>query len=204
MSEQQDHWEGVYTSRPSTDVSWYERDPATSLRLIEQVAAKQSSAVIDIGAGTSLLVDRLLARGFDDLAVLDISDHALSEVRARLGGRAQGVTFLRQDLLTWTPDRQYDIWHDRAVFHFLTVPSDRDRYVELAASAICSGGSLVLATFAPDGPVQCSKLDVSRYSDQDLAETFSASFVVAHHEREEHVTPRGIVQPFTWVVLTRR
>jgi SAM-dependent methyltransferase len=185
-------------------VSWYERDPATSLRLIEQVAAPRSWGVIDIGAGTSLLVDRLLARGFHDLTVLDISDHALSQVRARLGGRALGVTFLRQDLLTWTPDRQYDIWHDRAVFHFLTEPTDRDRYVELAASAVRSGGSLVLATFATDGPVQCSKLDVCRYSAEDLADTFSASFVVAHHEREEHVTPRGIVQPFTWVVLTRR
>ncbi len=203
MSERRDHWEGVYATRPSTDVSWYERDPATSLRLVEQVAATPSAAVVDVGAGASLLVDGLLARGFTDLTVLDISGHALSEVRERLGKGAQGITFLQQDLLTWTPVRQYDIWHDRAVFHFVTAPTDRNRYVEIAASAIRSGGSLVLATFALDGPVQCSGLDVSRCSAQDLAEAFSASFALAHQEREEHVTPDGIIQPFTWAVLRR-
>jgi hypothetical protein len=203
MAERQEHWEGIYATRHSTDVSWYERDPATSLRLIERVAAKPSAAVVDVGAGASFLVDGLVARGFIDLTVLDISGHVLSEVHERLGRSAEAVTFLQQDLLTWTPVRQYDIWHDRAVFHFLTAATDRDRYVELAASAIRSGGSLVLGTFALDGPIQCSRLDVARYSAQDLAETFSASFALTHREREEHVTPRGAIQPFTWVVLER-
>jgi 2-polyprenyl-3-methyl-5-hydroxy-6-metoxy-1,4-benzoquinol methylase len=203
VSERGNHWDGVYDRTPWTDVSWYERDPATSLRLIEEVADGPSAAVVDVGAGASLLVDTLLAHGFTDLTVLDISERALSEVRQRLGKDAQLVTFVEQDVLTWTPDRHYDIWHDRAVFHFLTEPTDRGRYVEIAASAVRSGGSLVLATFAEDGPMQCSGLPVCRYSAEDLAEAFSASFSLTQHEREEHVTPRGVVQPFTWVVLRR-
>jgi trans-aconitate methyltransferase len=184
-------------------VSWYQRDPVTSLRLVEQIATTPAAAVVDVGAGASLLVDGLLALGFVQITVLDISEQALSEVRDRLGRGARHVTFLRQDLLTWNPVRQYDIWHDRAVFHFLTASADRDRYVEVAAGAVRSGGSLVLATFAPDGPAQCSGFDVSRYSAEDLAETFSSSFALAHRAREEHTTPDGVVQPFTWVVLRR-
>jgi len=197
------HWDGVYATTPSTEVSWYERDPVTSLRLIEEVADGPSVAVVDVGAGASLLVDGLLAHGFTDLTVLDVSERALSEVRGRLGKGVQRVTFVSQDVLTWNPEREYDIWHDRAVFHFLTEPTDRSRYVEIAQSLIRSGGCLVLATFAEDGPEQCSGLRVARYSAQDLAETFSESFSLIHSEREEHITPRGVVQPFTWVVLQR-
>jgi 2-polyprenyl-3-methyl-5-hydroxy-6-metoxy-1,4-benzoquinol methylase len=203
MPERQEHWEQVYGTRRSTDVSWFERAPVTSMRLIEQVAPGTSAAVIDIGAGASLLVDGLLARGFADLTVLDISDHALSEVRRRLAEKAQRVSFLQRDVLTWTPDRQYEVWHDRAVFHFLTVETERGRYVETATSAVRGGGTLILATFAEDGPTRCSGLAVCRYTAPDLCERFSAAFSMVHHEREEHVTPSGVVQPFTWVVLQR-
>jgi SAM-dependent methyltransferase len=203
MTERHVHWERVHAVTTSSDVSWFERDPVTSLRLIEQAAASPVAGVIDIGAGASLLVDRLLGRGFTDLTVLDISQHALSEVRRRLGRLATRVTFLHADLLDWTPDRQYDVWHDRAVFHFLTEATDRGQYVELAASAVRSGGSLILATFADDGPTNCSGLAVRRYSAADLQEAFSSSFSMTRHELEEHVTPHGVVQPFTWVVLQR-
>jgi len=203
VPERGDHWERIYAAVPSTQVSWYEREPAPSLRLIEEITSEPPAAVIDIGAGASSLVDRLLANGFTDVTVLDISRHALDEVRRRLGEQAPRVTFINQDVLTWKPDRQYDIWHDRAVFHFLTASPPRDRYIDLAARAIRSGGSLVLATFADDGPTQCSGLPVSRYSAQDLEEAFSAFFALIRHEREEHTTPRGVVQPFTWVVLRR-
>ena len=171
--------------------------------MIEAIASGPTAAIVDVGAGASLLVDDLLANGFTDLTVLDISENALSEVRQRLGEGRQRLAFVHYDVLTWKPDRQYDIWHDRAVFHFLTEPADRRRYVEIAASTTPSGGCLVLATFADDGPGQCSGLAVSRYSAEDLADAFSPSLSLATHEREEHVTPHGVVQPFTWVALER-
>jgi SAM-dependent methyltransferase len=203
MPERSNHWESVYNATPSTGLSWFEREPATSLRLIETLAAGPHAAVIDIGAGTSSLVDHLLVNGFTDVTVLDVSQYALTEVRHRLGSRAQHVTFVHEDVLTWKPDRQDDVWHDRAVFHFLTDQATRDRYVEIAASAIRVDGYLVLATFAEDGPPQCSGLPVTRYRAQDLEETFSASFTLLAQEREEHVTPAGVVQPFSWVALQR-
>jgi ubiquinone/menaquinone biosynthesis C-methylase UbiE len=199
-----DHWEDIYASTAATDSSWYEPEPAASLRLIEQIGPTPSQAVIDVGAGESLLVDGLLARGFTDITVLDVSRNALTNVERRLGEGARHVTFVHHDVLTWTPDRTYDIWHDRAVFHFLTERTDRDRYVDIAARAIRVGGHLVLATFAEDGPTQCSGLPTSRYSALDLEATFAEYFTLDEHERAEHVTPRGIVQPFTRAVLRRR
>jgi 2-polyprenyl-3-methyl-5-hydroxy-6-metoxy-1,4-benzoquinol methylase len=198
-----DHWEGIYASTAATDLSWYEPEPAASLRLIEELAPGPSRAVIDVGAGESLLVDSLLARGFTDVTVLDVSRHALDEVEERLGGRASGVNLVCSDVLQWTPDGRYDIWHDRAVFHFLTDPIERDQYVELAERAVRDDGALVVGTFAEDGPTHCSGLPVVGYSPRGLAEVFSASFDLVTHEREEHTTPGGAMQPFTWVVLRR-
>jgi 2-polyprenyl-3-methyl-5-hydroxy-6-metoxy-1,4-benzoquinol methylase len=203
MIDGSDHWDRVYASIPSTEVSWYEREPAASLRLVEAMASSPSVAVIDVGAGASLLVDRLVSDNFTDVTVLDVSQQALTHVEQRLGEGAQHVTFVRHDVLTWRPDRQYDIWHDRAVFHFLTDDAQRDQYIEIAARAICVGGGLVLATFAEDGPTRCSGLQVSRYSPEDLEGVFSGSFSLVEHEREEHVTPAGGVQPFTWAVFRR-
>ena len=197
------YWEGVYASRPLTELSWYERDPLTSLRLIEEIASGSPVAVIDVGAGASSLVDHLLDHGFTNLTVLDLSETALARVRERLGERERDVTFVQHDVLTWNFDHQCDLWHDRAVFHFLTEETARRRYREVAERVIRIGGSLVLATFAEDGPTQCSGLPVARYSAQVLAEEFSKHFSLVRQEREEHVTPGGIVQPFTWVVLRR-
>lgn len=198
------YWDSIYGTIASTEVSWYQHDPAASLRLIQSVApAAKTTAVIDIGAGTSLLVDNLLAEGFINVTVLDVSDHALSEVRERLRRGERHVTFVHHDVLTWNPDRQYDVWHDRAVFHFLTEPKDRTRYVELAASAVRAGGHVIVATFAEDGPTQCSGLPVHRYSADAIHDVFSRNFSLVSHEREEHVTPKGIVQPFVWTTLAR-
>jgi 2-polyprenyl-3-methyl-5-hydroxy-6-metoxy-1,4-benzoquinol methylase len=203
MSRSGDHWERIYATRSSTEVSWYEREPATSLRLIETLAPEPDAAVIDIGAGASLLVDRLAASGLTDLTILDISQRSLDNVRQRLGPRARAVSFLHNDVLTWEPDRQYDVWHDRAVFHFLTEPSARTRYVDVAAKAVRDGGAVIIGAFAEDGPTQCSGLPVARYSPVQLASTFSQSFSLVQYEREEHVTPGGDIQPFTWVALRR-
>jgi SAM-dependent methyltransferase len=198
-----DHWERVYATRSTTQVSWYEREPATSLGIIDGVGLDASAAIIDVGAGASSLVDCLLNRGFTDLTVLDISQRVLDEVHQRLGKPACQVTFVAHDVLTWEPDRRFDLWHDRAVFHFLVDSADQHRYVQLVGRAVRHGGTVIVATFADDGPSMCSGLPVSRYSATGLAATFSPTFTRIADQREEHVTPTGIVQPFTWAVLRR-
>ena len=204
MPQRAEHWERVYATRSTSEVSWYQPEPSTSLRLIQRMASGTASAVIDVGGGASLLVDGLFARGFSDVTVLDVSQHALDEVKTRLGERAASVNLVCHDVLAWVPERRYDIWHDRAVLHFLTDPIDRDRYVKLVEKAVQDDGALVVGTFAEDGPTQCSGLPVLRYSLAELANVFSTSFTLMADEREEHTTPAGVVQPFTWVLLRRR
>jgi len=198
-----EHWDRTYASRPDVELSWFEREPTMSVRWISEAARAASDAVIDIGGGTSELVDRLLQQGFTDVTVLDIAAHALDRVRGRLGPDAPRVHFVCHDVLTWSPERTYDVWHDRAVFHFLTDANDRADYVALAARTVKRGGAVVLATFAQDGPTHCSGLPVTRYSPATAAATFGEAFRPVASEREEHVTPAGVVQPFNWVVLRR-
>jgi 2-polyprenyl-3-methyl-5-hydroxy-6-metoxy-1,4-benzoquinol methylase len=196
------HWEQVYRSRSSTEVSWFQAEPSTSLRLIGSVA-EGGGSVLDVGAGSSLLVDALVAGPFTDVTVLDVSELALDRVRRRLGP-SPAVTLVHADLLEWAAERTYDVWHDRAVFHFLRHPYERARYVGLVEEAISPGGAVIVATFALDGPTRCSGLEVCRYDAQRLAAAFGTGFELVHAEREEHVTPGGAVQPFTWAVLRRR
>jgi len=198
-----DHWEQIYATRPAAELSWYQRDPATSHRLVIAAAPERSAGIVDVGSGTSALVDRLLDDGYRDLTLLDLSAHALADVRTRLGERARAVTFVPSDVLDWSPSRTYDVWHDRAAFHFLTDDTDRARYIDIAREAVRPGGALILATFASEGPTHCSGLPVRRHSAHDLAAAFGAAFAVESSEREEHVTPAGVVQPFTWMVLRR-
>jgi SAM-dependent methyltransferase len=150
-----------------------------------------------------MLVDQLVGRGFSDVSVLDVSAVALDEARARLGAGAK-VRWLRQDLMTFNPDRRYDLWHDRAVFHFLTSEPDREVYRAALAAALAPGGHVIIGTFAEDGPEQCSGLPVSRYSSGTLAETLGDGFVVTASRRESHRTPAGAIQPFTWVAARQR
>ncbi len=203
MTEPGDHWDQIYESHPPSELSWFQPHPETSLRLIEAAAQGPSSSVVDVGSGASELVDGLLARGFADITLVDISRRALEGVRARLGDEPRRVDLVNLDLLMWEPERSYDVWHDRAVFHFLTDRAARERYVAIAAGAIRGGGTLVLGTFADDGPTSCSGLPVCRYSADELAEHFAPSFSLLGHESEEHMTPSGTTQSFTWVVLQR-
>ncbi len=196
------HWEEVYATRAVDEVSWYQPEPTTSLRLVQAVAGP-SDAVVDVGCGASTLVDRLLDDGFGNVTLLDVSARALAVVRERLGDRANRVSFVRRDVLDWTPDRTFDVWHDRAVFHFLAADADRERYAVRATDAVRRDGALVVATFAADGPTHCSGLPVRRHAPDELAGTFAPAFVLEAAEREEHVTPAGVVQPFSWVVLRR-
>ena len=197
------HWDTAYGTGPAEAVSWYQADPATSVRLIREAVPDRCAPILDVGGGTSLLVDRLLDAGYLDLTVLDISSTALTETARRLADRARRVSLLRDDVLAWRSTRRYNVWHDRAVFHFLVSEPEQRVYVGRAATTIGLGGTLILGVFAEDGPTHCSGLPVARYSPEALAAVFSDPFTPIHYEREEHVTPAGMVQPFTWVVMRR-
>jgi trans-aconitate methyltransferase len=190
------HWEKVYTTRGESEVSWFQETPALSLELIELVGAMQDSAIIDIGGGASRLVDHLVSRGFQDLTVLDLSAAALASARSRIGDRANRVTWITADVTLWQPQRSYDVWHDRAAFHFLTEPNDQAAYVARLRRALRVGGHAIIATFAPDGPERCSGLMVRRYDANALAATLGAGFELIDTRRHEHTTPWGAVQKF--------
>ncbi len=192
------HWEGVYAAKAADEVSWYEPSPATSVRLV--TADRLPGSVIDVGAGASRLADELLELGVARVTALDLSVSALALVHHRVEEHATRLTTVAADVLTWVPDTTYDVWHDRAVFHFLTEPADRATYADQVRRT-APGGRVVIATFAPDGPETCSGLPTCRYDAAGLAEALGPGFVLLHDERVEHVTPWGTVQPFTWVVL---
>lgn len=195
------HWDDVYRTRAVDQVSWHQHTPATSLRLIGPRPGPDSRAV-DVGGGTSTLVDVLLRDGWT-VTVLDVSAEALGITGRRLGARAAEVSFVVSDVLAWEPEQTYDVWHDRAVLHFLTEAADRARYVELAVDTVSKGGAVVIGGFAPDGPSHCSGLPTVRRSAEQLAGEFAPCFTLEHAETESHHTPGGAVQQFTWVRLRR-
>jgi SAM-dependent methyltransferase len=197
-SEQERHWDSAYEERGAEGVSWYQTVPQASLDLVKALGVPNTAAVVDIGGGTSLLASFLVERGFTDVSVLDISGSALGASKRRMG-EAVHVRMLQADVLAWRPARRYDLWHDRAMFHFLVTEDERDAYVRTLRSAIAPLGFVILATFAPDGPPTCSGLPVVRYSDDGLAQVLGDTFDVLETRREEHTTPRGALQPFTWL-----
>ena len=203
MGERKVHWESVYASRDEDDVSWYQARPAMSLELIARAAGGRGkeAAIIDAGGGASRLVDHLLDAGYADVTVLDIAAPALEKARARLGARARQARWIEADLLNWRPGRPYDVWHDRAVFHFLTEAADRRRYVEVLKAALKPGGQAVIATFAPDGPEKCSGLPVMRHSPESIAAELGEAFALIEARDEHHTTPAGRAQHFNYARL---
>jgi SAM-dependent methyltransferase len=199
--ERRAHWDEVYERTGEAGGSWHEPEPACSLALIDALRLGPEASVVDVGGGASRLAGALVARGFTDVTVLDLSVVALRLARRRLGAAAAKVRWLAQDVLLWRPERRYDLWHDRAVFHFLVDGDDRRRYVEVLRSALRPGGRVVIATFAPDGPDRCSGLPVARYGAADLAAALGSGFRVVEARRQAHRTPDGAVQPFTWLAL---
>lgn len=197
------HWDAIYQTRGADAVSWAQPEPVMALEMIDDLSLTSADPIIDIGGGASTLVDRLLERGHTDLTVLDVSVHALSLAKHRLGGDAERVHWETADLLQWSPPRCFALWYDRAVFHFLTDSADLARYRDLATTSIEPGAHLIMGTFAADGPERCSGLSVARYSPDQLAAEFAAGFTSVAARREHHYTPTGVDQPFTWLVLRR-
>ena len=199
MVERRQHWERVYQTKRPTEVSWYQPHLEVSLQLIDEAVMTRDAHIIDVGGGESTLVDDLLARGYRNLYVLDLSATALDVAKTRLGADASRVNWLCGDVRTYPfPPRQYDLWHDRAVFHFLTDSADRAEYVRQVARAVKPGGHVIVATFGPEGPTECSGLDVMRYGPEALHDEFGSDFRLVKHHTELHQTPRGSTQQFTY------
>ncbi len=197
-----EHWEIVYTKNKDTEVGWYQADPEISFSLIEKASPSQGS-FIDIGGGTSRLPEKLLDHGYEKIAVLDISAAAVAKAKARLAERAEAIQWLVADITEVEDLGAFDIWHDRAVFHFLLNPEDRKHYAELAARTVPSGGHLIIGTFAHDAPTRCSGLDVCRYDAASLANEFGNDFGIVEEQSHLHITPTGKPQQFIFVTFER-
>jgi SAM-dependent methyltransferase len=193
------HWEHIYQAKAPTQVSWYQEHSLQSLRFIVHTGIPKTGSIIDVGGGSSTLVDDLLANGYQKISILDLSAAALEVAKQRLGARANDVTWLEADILQIRlPHHEYDLWHDRAVFHFLIQPEDRRRYVNVVRDAIRPGGHVIVATFASDGPERCSGLQVSRYEPESLHQEFGDSFTLLDSTKEVHHTPFGTEQKFIY------
>ncbi|KYG22502.1 SAM-dependent methyltransferase [Bradyrhizobium sp. AT1] len=196
MSDRSTHWDHVYATKGEAEVSWYQDSPATSLEMIRAANPNHDAAIIDIGGGASRLVDALLQDGYRDVAVLDLSANALDAAKKRIGGAASMVDWIVADATSWQPTKTYDVWHDRAAFHFLTDPRDRAAYVERLRSALATDGHVIIATFAPDGPEKCSGLPVQRHDSASLAAELGPEFALIETRSETHHTPWDSTQAF--------
>ena len=194
--ERQKHWEKFYQTKGEREVSWFQEIPAMSLDLIQATGVTAAASIIDIGGGASRLVDALLDAGFEAVTVLDLSEKALATSKTRLGGRAPKINWFAADVTVWQPSEIYDVWHDRAAFHFLTTPEDRAAYVERVLKALRPGGHVIIATFAPDGPERCSGLPVVRHDAASLGEILGPSFELVESRYHDHQTPMQTFQRF--------
>lgn len=196
--DRRDHWNQVYQTKSPESVSWYQQRPDISLELIAASGVGKDAGIIDVGGGASVLVDHLLELGYTNLAVLDLSAAALSASRSRIGARVAAVEWFDADVTTFEPPRRYALWHDRAVFHFLTDAGDRDRYVATLRKTLQPNGTVIISTFAPDGPPKCSGLDVVRYDEHSIVAELGAGFQLHEVRRETHVTPGKAEQRFNY------
>ena len=193
------HWDAIYRTKTPSEVSWYQPEAALSLDLIRRTTPALDAPILDVGGGASTLVDGLLEAGYREVTVLDIAPAGLTRARERLGARAARAKWVAGDILTVPlPLAGFDVWHDRAVFHFLTLPGDRAQYVAQVRRAVRPGGHVIVASFAPEGPTRCSGLEVVRYSPDAMHAEFGAAFTLVDSVREDHRTPAGSTQAFTY------
>lgn len=199
------HWEKIFTRKSSSEVSWYKPHLDISLQLIARANIAKSASIIDVGGGDSSLVGDLVDAGYSRLTVLDISAAALERARVRVGNRAEAVTWLEADITRVAlPANSYDLWHDRAMFHFLTNQALRSAYIRMCETAVKPGGTLILATFAADGPEQCSGLPTMRYAPEDLEQQFGSSLQLVEAVPELHITPLGKPQSFVYCMFKKQ
>lgn len=192
------HWQSIYHQKEPIQVSWYQPYPSMSMEMIRSTKASPNASIIDVGGGSSLFVDALLYSEYKDVSVLDISSAALEHSKQRLGSRASQVQWLTSDVLQFEPPKIYDVWHDRAVFHFLIHPEDSERYIQLLKKALRSQGHFILATFATDGPNKCSGFPVEQYDEDKIQRVLGPDFQWMQTKQESHVTPSGVEQKFIY------
>ena len=197
-----EHWDNVFRAKPRTDVSWFEAEPTTSLELVKSVTSP-STSVIDVGAGTADLARRLINDGYADITVLDISAIAIDSMAASFTDADHKPNFVLADVSKWFPVRTYDMWHDRAVFHFMVTEEMRNGYRATLTRAVHPGGFAIIGTFADDGPEQCSGITVARHTAESIAHFFEAEFDLVQSFNQIHRTPQGADQHFVWVILSR-
>jgi SAM-dependent methyltransferase len=198
-----EHWQTVYANKDTDQHSWYQSVPSVSLDLVSETRLTSEKRVLDVGGGASVLIDLLLDRGFTRPGVLDVSENALEASRARLGQAADQVEWIVGDVLDFQPDHPWDLWHDRAVFHFLVDQEDRASYRDALLRAVPVGGHVIVATFGPDGPERCSGLEVFRCSASEIARELGAGVELLESRTEEHMTPQGRAQNFEYARLVR-
>ena len=203
--QSKDHWEQVYSTKATSGVSWFQKHAQQSVQLIRQTGLSWGAGIIDVGGGASTLVDDLLDEGYTNVTVLDLSEAALSASKLRLDQRADGVSWLVGDITrVELPRHAYDVWHDRAVFHFLTSKAEREAYVQAVLRAVKPGGYVIVATFAEDGPEKCSGLVVKQYSAAALTREFELGFEKIKCIQDDHITPAGVVQHFTFCSFKKK
>lgn len=190
------HWENIYNTKKLNEVSWYQPKPEISLDFILAANPDKDDAIIDIGGGDSFLADHLLETGFSNITVLDISAKAIERAKKRIGNKAERVKWIVSDIIDFTPTQQYDIWHDRAAFHFLTNEKEVKKYVAIAEQSIVQNGQLVIGTFSSNGPKKCSGIEIKQYAAENLAATFGSAFNLLNPKIIEHPTPFDTVQEF--------
>lgn len=203
MENASSHWEKIYQTKKSNEVSWTQPVPSTSLTFIHSFDLSKSSSIIDVGGGESRLVDFLLDEGFEDITVLDISASALENVKERLGDKARKVQWIVADVTAFKPTRRYDVWHDRATFHFLTSERQIKKYVAIASDAVNEGGFMTIATFSENGPAKCSGLTIKQYNEETLIATLEKSFQKIKCITEDHQTPFHTMQNFLFCSFRR-
>ena len=202
-SESEQHWQQAHAGRAGETLSWYQQRPDVSLAMIEATGFDKTAGIIDVGGGAATLADHLIEIGYTDISVLDIAASAIDVARERLGAQAEAVTWITADATEWAPARHYDIWHDRAVFHFLTEATDRRAYIKRLDAALAEGGQAIFATFALDGPERCSGLPVQRYDGESLGRELGTGFTLVESRRETHATPGGVAQKFQYSRFAR-
>jgi trans-aconitate methyltransferase len=201
--KRREHWDKVFQAKLPHEVTWFQARPEASLELIARCHLPPEAGILDVGGGTSTLVDELLDRGFDSVGVLDVSEKALSTSRDRLGRRADQVEWYAEDVTRFRRSRHWALWHDRALFHFLTDESDRVAYKEALGRALSPGGYVIIAAFAPTGPSKCSGLDVVRYSAESLQKELGRGYVWLESLEDSHLTPSGGTQDFLFSLFRR-